>query len=71
MDYQKVIEQARTVSDRTVKRVQSVTAERAKIQCRDLERKESEMWRSEIFRNGRRSVSIWIRSVKRSRLIRQ
>lgn len=71
MDYQKVIEQARTCIGPYCKACAVCNGRACKIQCRDLERKESEMWRSEIFRNGRRSVSIWIRSVKRNRLIRQ
>lgn len=71
MDYQKVIEQARTCIGPYCKACAVCNGRACKNTMPDLERKESEMWRSEIFRNGRRSVSIWIRSVKRNRLIRQ
>lgn len=72
MDYQKVIEQARTCIGPYCKACAVCNRQSVqKYKPGPLERKESEMWRSEIFRNGRRSVSIWIRSVKRSRLIRQ
>ena len=71
MDYQKVIEQARTCIGPYCKACAVCNGRACKNTMPGPGAKGIGEWRSEIFRNGRRSVSIWIRSVKRSRLIRQ
>ena len=69
MDYQKVIEQARTCIGPYCKAC-AVCNGRA---CKNTMPGPGAKGIGDvaIFRNGRRSVSIWIRSVKRNRLIRQ
>ena len=72
MDYQKVIEQARTCIGPYCKACAVCNGRACKNTMPGPGAKGiGDVVASEIFRNGRRSVSIWIRSVKRSRLIRQ
>ena len=71
MDYQKVIEQARTCIGPYCKACAVCNGRACKNTMPGPGAKGIGDVAIRNFRNGRRSVSIWIRSVKRSRLIRQ
>ena len=71
MDYQKVIEQARTCIGPYCKACAVCNGRACKNTMPGPGAKGIGDVAIRNFQNGRRSVSIWIRSVKRNRLIRQ